>query len=283
MSYSAAEFARLEDQADGFTELMNNNLVHANLENPRRLLDVGCGTGNACRRLAQQYPSATVYGVDISSPPSFSKTPSNVEFVVGDIKRLASPSDDGGDKRINQGDFDYIYQRLLICGMTDWPGYIQQMIGLLKPGGYLEIHDTAEIWYKASSSSPREEDPIISHDWKWMQAMRRGAEQLGLDLDIGINAEQYMKDAGLEDVQVKRYPIPFGTWMVEERPETKKIGGLQDPNMGEVFSNSILPGVTRKLGLDEGEMGRLQEECRRCLSAEEGKYWWFYATVGRKV
>ncbi|KAL8947787.1 MAG: hypothetical protein Q9222_005972 [Ikaeria aurantiellina] len=280
----AAEFARLDDQANGFTELMNNKIVYAPLENPKRLLDVGCGTGNSSCRLAQQYPSATVYGVDISPVPSFSKAPSNLEYVTGDIKRLAS--NDGGDERINRGDFDYIYQSLLICGMTDWPGYLRQMILLLKPGGYLEMHEVAETWYKTSSSSsslPNREDPIISHDWKWMQAMRRGAEQLGLDTDIGINAEQYMKDAGLADVQVAKYPVPFGTWMAEEKPETKKIGGLQDPNMGVAFSNNILPGVTRTLGIGEEEMGRLKEECRRCLAEEKGKYWWFYSIVGRKL
>lgn len=227
--------------------------------------------------MAQQYPSATVYGVDISNVPPFSGTPDNVEYITADIKSLA----DSDDERIKEGELDYIYQRLLICGMTDWPGYIRQMAKLLKPGGYLEIHDYAEIWYKRSSPSG-EDDQNLSKDWKWQQEMRRGAKQLGLDLDIGLNAKQLMEDAGLADVEVVKYQVPFGDWLIEEKPETKKIGEHQVSSMGKVFSGSILPGVTRDLGIGEEEMNGLKEECRRCLSGEEGKYWWFYAVWGRK-
>ena len=109
--------------------------------------------------------------------------------------------------------------------------------------------------------------------------MRRGAAQLGLDLDIGLNAKDYMQKAGLVNVKVQKYKVPFGTWMADERPETRRIGAL---DYRTVFSESILPGVTRKLGLGEAEMRELKEECRRTLGEEEGKYWLFYVTVGRK-
>ena len=275
--YSAAEFARLDDQANGYTELMRDKVVHAPLRNPRKMLDVGCGTGIVCRQMAQQYPSATVFGVDISTVPPFSNTPDNVEYITADIKSLA----ESDDERIKTGELDYIYQRLLICGMTDWPGYIRQMVNLLKPGGYLEVHDYSEVWYKRSSS-PDERDKDVSKDWKWMQAMRRGATGLGLDLDIGLNAQRYMEDAGLVDVQVVKYQVPFGTWLAGEKPETKKIGEHQVSSMGKVFSQNILPGVTRELGIGEKEMDELKAECRKCLSEEEGKYWWFYSIWGRK-
>ena len=141
----------------------------------------------------------------------------------------------------------------------------------------MEIHDYAEIWYSA-----RESDRVISGEWKWQRAMRKGAEELGLDLDIGLHAQDYMRKAGLVDVRVERYVVPFGTWMADERPETRRIGEDQSRDLGGVFSGSILPGVTRGLGLGEGEMEELRGECGRCLGGEEGKYWWFYVTVGRK-
>ncbi|KAL8642056.1 MAG: hypothetical protein Q9228_001222 [Teloschistes exilis] len=241
------------------------------------MLDVGCGTGMVCRQMAQQYPNATVYGVDISSVPPFNDTPGNVEYMTGDIKELAA----GGDERIKEGEIDYIYQRLLICGMTDWPGYIRQMAGLLRPGGYMEIHDYAEVWYQRPSS-PGGSDILISNDWKWHLAMRRGAPELGLDLNIGLHAQRYMEEAGLIDVQVVKYMVPFGTWLAGERPETRKIGEHSAGEMGKVFSQSILPGVTRNLGIPEDEMRELQVECKRCLAGEEGKYWWFYVVWGRK-
>ena len=274
---SAAEFSRLDDQANGYIELMHSKIVHAPLDKPRKLIDVGCGTGIVCRQLAQQYPAATVLGVDISPVPPHPKTPENVEYILGDIYRLA-----GNDERLQNEAVDYVYQRLLICGMTDWPGYVQRMARLLCPGGFLEIHDYAELWYE-QSAQPDEEDHFISGDWKWQKAMRRGAAQLGLDLDVGLNAARYMKDVGLVDVQTVKYKVPSGTWLAADKPETKKIGQHQDVNMGEIFSNSILPGVTRELDIGEEHMKELKDECRRCLKGEEGKFCWFYVTWGRKV
>ena len=275
---SAAEHARLDDQAAGYTDLMKGKIIHAPLESPTKILDVGCGTGIVTRHLGSAYPSASVYGVDISPVPpatasgAVSKTPPNVEFIVGDIRKLA-----GDDRRLKAGMFDCIFQRLLICGMIDWQSYISQMTTLLRPGGWLEIHDYAEFWFNTKDS-----DRAISAGWKWQHAIRRGAAQLGLDLDIGLHAEEYMRAAGLVDVKVEKYFVPIGTWMADERPETRRIGAHQDQDLGPVFSETILPGVTRKLGLGKAEMEELKDECRRCLKGEEGKYCWFYVTVGRK-
>ena len=276
---STDEHARLNDQAAGFTDLMKGKIIHAPLKSPAKILDVGCGTGIVTRHLASIYPSATVYGVDLSPVPpnkasdAIPSTPPNVEYIVGDIRKLAQE-----DERLKAGNFDCIFQRLLVCGMTHWPSYISQMAALLRPGGgWLEIHDYAERAYDAHDS-----DRLISDDWKWLRAMRRGAAQLDLDLDIGLHAEKYMREAGLADVTVQKYMAPFGTWLADEKPETRKIGINNDQDLGHVFSESILPGVTRKLGLAESEVDELKGECRRCLKAEEGKYWLFYVTTGRK-
>lgn len=257
---------------------MKGKIIHATLESPTKILDVGCGTGIVTRHLGSIYPTASVYGIDISPVPpttasdAIPSTPPNVGYIIGDIRKLA-----GEDERLKAGNFDCIFQRLLICGMTQWQSYISQMTTLLRPGGWLEIHDYAEIWHNA-----KEGDRVVSRDWKWLKAVRRGADELGLDLDIGIHAESYMRKAGLVDVNVEKYIVPIGTWMADERPETRRIGVHQDRDLGGVFSGSILPGITRKLGLGEAEMEELKEECRRCLKEEEGKYLWFYVTVGRK-
>lgn len=257
---------------------MKGRIIHAPLKTPTKILDVGCGTGIVTRHLGTLHPSASIYGIDISPvpPPTASdaipSTPPNVTYIIGDIRSLAL-----SDSRLQAGSCDCVFQRLLVCGMTDWQSYVLQVTHLLRPGGWLEIHDYAEIWYSA-----RESDRVISGEWKWQRAMRKGAEELGLDLDIGLHAQDYMRKAGLVDVRVERYVVPFGTWMADERPETRRIGEDQSRDLGGVFSGSILPGVTRGLGLGEGEMEELRGECGRCLGGEEGKYWWFYVTVGRK-
>ena len=51
--------------------------------------------------------------------------------------------------------------------------------------------------------------------------------------------------------------------------------------MGSLFSEHVLLGVTRDLGLGEMELGELQDEYLRSLAGEDGKYIIFYVRVGR--
>lgn len=92
---------------------MKDKIVHARLKSPTEILDVGCGTGIVTRHLGSIYPSASAYGIDISPVPpttasdAISSTPSNVEYIIGDIRKLA-----GEDERLRAGNFDCIFQRL---------------------------------------------------------------------------------------------------------------------------------------------------------------------------
>ena len=256
---------------------MHGNLVHAPLQRPKMILDVGCGTGITTRYLGYLYPSASViYGIDISPIPAFessssSTPPSNVSYIEGDIHNLEHT-----DPRLRPTSFDYIFQRLLIGGMTDWATHVRAMAGLLKPGAWFEVHDHAQVWF-------RHEDEVCSAEWAWLKKMRQGARGLGLDLDCGFNAQTYMRQAGLVDVEVTRYQIPAGTWMAAEKPEKRRIGEHMAREMGPLFSGQMLPGMTRCLGLSKRVIGELQDECERCLEGEDGKFCWFYVTIGRKA
>ena len=248
---------------------MHNRVIHAPVKDPGKLIDVGCGTGFVTRDLGNQYPLATVYGIDISAVPEHKSTPNNVLYLRGDVRALTK-----SDKRLSPGTADLIFHRLLIGGMTDWPGYILDMAKLLRPGGWFEVHDQAYPWYIG--------DHDCSPDWKWIQAMRRGADQIGLDLDCGSNAKGYMENAGLVDVQVFRYILPSGSWLAKQMPETRLIGELQVRDVRPMISKYALPGMTRGLGFSEEEMRVLQEECLTCLAAKDGQYVYFYVTIGRK-
>ena len=127
------------------------------------------------------------------------------------------------------------------------------MVTLLKRGGWIEVHEYADVWFKDG-------EEVCSGEWEWLKVMREGARGLGLDLDCGINARGYMAEAGLVDVEVVRYVVPYGTWMAEERPETRSIGQHEADVMGPLFSEHVLPGVTRDLGLSGAERREFQAE-----------------------
>ena len=250
---------------------MFNKIVHAPLVNPQRLLDIGCGTGIVTRYLSTTFPSAPeIYGIDISPVPTArANTPSNITYIQGDIKKLAKK-----DGRLSAGGVDLAFSRLLLWGMTEWPYYIRNTImPMLKPGGWVEMQELDYVCYKHGET--------YGEDWKWLQVMREGARQKGLDLAIGRKLETYMRDAGLVDVSVKRYGIPTGTWDVKERPETRRIGAFSGRELATPYKQ-LIPKAVEGLGLAEQEVRELVEEAVECLKAEDGKEWGIYVTIGRR-
>lgn len=103
---------------------MHNRVIHAQFRNPHRLLDIGCGTGAVTHHLAATYPTAFhTYCLDLSPVPHIHRPraapTANITYIQGDVKELSRT-----DERLAAGSFDYVFSRLLICGMVDWAGYM---------------------------------------------------------------------------------------------------------------------------------------------------------------
>ena len=241
--------------------------IHAPLTNPAFVIDVGCGTGITTRHFGILYPAAQVYGIDLSPVPSRPK-PVNVEFIQGDIRTLLKH-----DARLRPNLLDFVFSRLLILGMTDWEGYVKDMASLVKPGGWVEMQDFDFVWYLHGKP--------CSGEWGWVQAVFKAARRKGLDLNCGVNIEGYMKQAGLVDVQTREFRLPAGTWAVDERPETRRIGEHSAREYPMLYYHAI-PKMLEEMGYGAEEIEAFREESKRCLSAQIGKEIKFYAIVGRK-
>ncbi|CAG8499761.1 5919_t:CDS:2, partial [Gigaspora rosea] len=78
------------------------------------------------------YPLAKVIGLDISPHQPTQIIPKNFEFIKANTQERL-PFDDNT--------FDFVFQRLLIIGYTKetWPNVINELVRVLKPGGYLEL------------------------------------------------------------------------------------------------------------------------------------------------
>ena len=97
-------------------------------EDPRTVVDLGCGTGNLTVLLAQRWPAARVLGVD-SSEEMVRAAPSDagVEFTVGDIREW-SGSGDPVDVLVSNAALQWV------------PGHLDLLPGLVRavaPGGWL--------------------------------------------------------------------------------------------------------------------------------------------------
>lgn len=113
---------------------MHGCVIHASLKDPRRILDVGCGTGVVSCILSQMFPSAQVYGVDLSEVPAANAKPKNVTFIQGVMPRMVYSDDTG---IFAKASFDLVFSRLLAAGMCGWQDYIKTAANLVKPGGYV--------------------------------------------------------------------------------------------------------------------------------------------------
>ena len=51
-----------------------------------------------------------------------------------------------------------VYRQLLLCGITDWPGYVCDVHAMLRPGGWAEFGDLVEaIFYTDERCQPRDD------------------------------------------------------------------------------------------------------------------------------
>ena len=139
---SAAEHSRLIDHHNSLVALINNCIIHAPVSFPNTILDIGCGTGIVTGCLSTLFPAAeNVYGIDLCKVPSqpSDHESSNLSFLRGDFVKLA-----GVDPCLRIGSAGFVFSRLLTCGMTDWQGYVRDVLKMLKPGSWAEIDDDVE-------------------------------------------------------------------------------------------------------------------------------------------
>ncbi|CZT21699.1 uncharacterized protein RCC_07564 [Ramularia collo-cygni] len=183
----APEHDRLDAQSASIIALMNNKPIHAPLSSPKKILDIGCGTGAMTVILAKQFPQAQVIGIDIAPVPAdrHGQTPSNVTYIQGDIRQLINSQ----DPNFQAASFDFIFERLLILALTDWPGHISAISSLLKPNGWLECQEFEWTIYAASGERPMESMEAYA-------AVVADSEKIGLNVNIGRELPEIFRSGG---------------------------------------------------------------------------------------
>ena len=277
---STVERTRLYEQNDAVIALIKNRIIHAPISSlppscPRTILDVGCGPGYITRHLSSKYPDARlVCGIDLDPvpPKEGDASAKNLSFIQGDFRKLA-----GTDPSLKYGSADFVFSRILLCGMTDWSGYVKQIFEMLAPGGWADMGDYVEqVFYSGDK-----QNVVPRDDWEWLREIRKGGARLGLDLDAGLTIRGYMEEAGFVDLQTWQYRVPFwrGAW--EEQPEARRMAEhVIDDKWGLYWH--MLPQLLDREKYNDDEVTRLRKEAKKDLCEEEGKYQLFCVTIGRK-
>lgn len=108
----------------------------------KRVLDIGTGTGIWAIQLGDSYPLIQeIVGNDLS-PIQPAWVPPNVRFIVDDVEK-AWVCGEG---------YDFIHCRYMAGSIRDWPGLARRCFENLKPGGWLELQETANTLYSEDGS-----------------------------------------------------------------------------------------------------------------------------------
>ncbi|KAI8234829.1 Secondary metabolism regulator LAE1 [Colletotrichum sp. SAR 10_86] len=186
-------------------------------EGARRVLDLGTGTGTWALDYADEFPQATVVGVDLS-PIQPIYVPPNCHFEVDDLEKEWTWKEP----------FDFIFARNMIGCFANWREIIAQAYKSLEPGGYFEIHDS-EYPIKCDDGTLTEDMPLS----KWTRMITDACEKLGRSLAITHTFADMMEEAGFEGVVKKKIKFPVSPW-----PEDPKL-----KEMGLWVQASLLPGL----------------------------------------
>lgn len=281
--------------------------MHAplNSSTARKALDIGCGTGIVTHQIASQFPTAQVCGLDLSPVPIVREKLPNIEYIQGNFDDLTSTATP--DARFGKGTFDYIFSRLLVLGMTNWKGYVDRCVALLKPGvctsprkqvhihvltdayeqGWVEMHDLAISFYRApnpltatqrASLEPHSltlaEFESRSHpadawhdDCDWVKVFQELCAEKGMDATCGQQLPGMFAAAGLEDVQIKRYLYAMAPWEGLTEAETR-FGEFHRVTMGRLIPPMIRKMAQGQNAVSHDRVVRASEEAEK--EATEG-------------
>jgi len=165
----------------------------APIEQPAHILDVGCGTGRWAMELAQQFPKATVTGVDLVATEQ-AQPPENYTFVKGNVLE-GLPFEDNR--------FDFVHQRLLVAALPRerWPFVIGELARVTRPGGWVEL---------AECGSPQD-DPANPYPQLWATWIAF-CQTRAIDFTIGHTIGSMLQQGALQQVQRHEVVFPMGQW-----------------------------------------------------------------------
>jgi len=202
------------------------------------VLDVGTGTGIWANDLADEFPSASVIGVDLS-PIQSPYVPSNVTFQVYDIDEPWAFA----------FKFDFVYCRMMTGALANWPHFFQQAYNYLAPGGWIELADICSI---RSDDESLKEDSALR---KWVDLLLEGAKLMGRPFDGAEKYREQLEAQGFINVHEVVFKWPQNKWPKSRK--YKEIGMFTLENIGsgiEAVSSAV---YTRALGWSKEDMDDL--------------------------
>jgi SAM-dependent methyltransferase len=242
------EIDRLDIQHYSLRETLGANYL-APVDQPRSVLDVGCGTGQWGFEMCAKFPEAQVLGLDlVASKPD---RPSRYGWVKGNVLQGLPFATDR---------FDFVHQRLLVTGipLASWPPVVADLARVTRPGGWVEL---VKPPWTLNQRGPATE--------KLIGLTTQMSAALGLDTTSVVfdSLDDYLRQAGLTSVVRRQILVPIGRW-------GGQVGSLMVTDLRAGFTRvcEVLQARESLSAEEGGDMIRLAQE-----EWEHGRMSWTFA------
>jgi SAM-dependent methyltransferase len=225
-------FDRFDELHRVLRSAMESNYL-APLVGPGSILDVGCGTGQWAYDMCDEFPDACVVGIDLR--PCRPSAWSNYRFVMANLLE-GLPFLDGA--------FSYVHQRLLMAGvpMARWPAAIEELVRVVRPGGWVELHEAAP--------GMEPEGPATRRLYDGMRELGRSAGTDTMGYVLG-SLDRMLAVAGAKPKRDQTLELPVGNW-------AGPVGAKLAASFATLFTG-LAATFEERLGLPESECLSLVE------------------------
>lgn len=250
---------------------------------PKRILDVGCGTGSWAIEMAERFPHTLVTGVDLApTPVDTAGFPSNLQIEIDDINFGLAHF---------HGQFDLVHMRCVMGGINDIDKALLDLQLCLKPGGIMIVIDGWLAFMSDVNTIARlrrlegdEADATAtSEDGSWLNRIYWEASQGNKLSGASLDRAQNVLSTGLWDqphcdpasIVSGSYFIPIGPWA-----RGNNISQTQQLQYGGLLMRQSLMSIHRafhsillRYGLTQDVLNTWSQETENELNTSRCKSW----------
>ncbi|KAI0842563.1 S-adenosyl-L-methionine-dependent methyltransferase [Hypoxylon sp. FL0890] len=245
------------------TLLFDHKIFQAPIgDNPKKVLDVGCGTGLWAIDFADLYEECEVIGTDISPTQPF-WVPANLRFEIDDCTAIPwtyAPNS-----------FDFIHLRYLFGAIHDWNALYAEAFRMLRPGsGWAEACEPS-TYVRSDDGSILENDGSALAEWapllkeaarKYGGTVSEGPRPMDM-LEEGLIVKAF-RNAGFVDIHYETRKCPLTPFSSD--PHLKEVGTYARSAMEEGMEGFVLYLFTNGLGWSREQvtiyLSRVRKELR---------------------
>ncbi|CAI7633980.1 unnamed protein product [Penicillium palitans] len=197
--------------------ILKGELFQAPIKNPKRVLDLGTGTG--------------LWAIE------YAEVPPNCRFEIDDFEQPWSYSKP----------FDYIHGRELEGSIRDHDRLFKQALDNLNPNGWFEIASFDVNTYSDDGTHLGATNLLLS-----IKHMHESSRMFGKDMTSSSSWKDRMKKAGFVNVKEDVFKLPQSPWPKD--PKLKELGRYHQLNMLEAMPIYTYALFSRVLGWTRAEI-----------------------------